>query len=161
MIDDVDALLLDVLQRQGRAKRNELAKLTGLSIPAISERMRKLEEAGLIRGYAALVDHRALGCDVSAFIFVTVDSSKHYAAFLRHVQETAELLECHAVTGQGTHLLKIRTTNTASLEKLLSRIQSWEGVVQTTTNVVLSSPKEEVAIPRLSSRKIAKVVQSK
>ena len=61
--------------------------------------------------------------------------------------------ECHAITGKGTHLLKIRTRSTESLEKLLSRIQSWEGVVQTMTSVVLSSPKETTYLPLTAKRR--------
>ncbi len=147
MIDQIDIALLEVLQKQARTKRNELAEATGLSIPAISERLKKLEEGGIIRSYGAWVNPRALGFDVAAFIFVTVDSSKHYRSFLQRVHGQDEILECHAITGRGTHLLKVRTRNTESLEKLLSRIQSWDGVMQTMTSVVLSSPKESSYIP--------------
>ncbi len=146
-LDDIDMTLLEVLQEQGRTKRNELAESTGLSVPAVSERMKKLEEAGFITGYRALVDPRRLGFDVTAFISVTVDSSKHYGAFLERVRATDEVVECHAVTGEGTHLLKVRTRNTEGLEKLLARVQSWNGVVRTMTRVVLSSPKETTSLP--------------
>lgn len=152
MIDDIDLAILEGLQRRARTKRGELAEATGLSIPTISERMKKLEDAGIVRAYLTAVDYRALGYDVSAFIAVTVESSKHYKAFLGRVESEDEVLECHAVTGKGTHLLKVRTRNTAALEKLLSRIQSWEGVSQTVTNLVLSSPKETTYVPLLNKR---------
>ncbi|HPQ80176.1 MAG TPA: Lrp/AsnC family transcriptional regulator [bacterium] len=147
MIDETDEAILEILQRRARTKRGELASATGLSTPAISERMKKLEDAGIVRAYLTAVDYRALGYDVSAFIAVTVDSSKHYRTFLGRVESEDEVLECHAVTGKGTHLLKVRTRNTAALERLLSRIQSWEGVSQTVTNLVLSSPKETTYVP--------------
>lgn len=146
-LDDIDVKLLEVLQERGRTKSNMLAEITGLSVPAVSERLKKLEESGCITGYRAVVDPRLLGFDVTAFIGVTVDSSKHYRAFLDKVGATPEVAECHAVTGEGTHLLKVRTRNTEELEKLLSRIQSWLGVVRTMTRVVLSSPKETTAVP--------------
>ncbi|MFA4874239.1 MAG: Lrp/AsnC family transcriptional regulator [bacterium] len=152
MIDPIDVTILEALQKQARTKRGELAEMTGLSIPAISERLKKLEDAKIIRSYGAMLDPRALGFDVAAFIFVTIDSSKHYRAFLQRVQEQDEVLECHAITGRGTHLLKVRTNNTATLEKLLSRIQSWEGVTQTMTSVVLSSPKEGSYLPIAATR---------
>jgi len=145
--DEIDIALMEALQESGRTKRNELAEATGLSVPAVSERLKKLEEAGFITSYRALVDPRKLGWDVSAFIGVTVDSSKHYRAFLERVSATEEIVECHAVTGDGTHLLKVRTRNTQGLERLLSLIQSWHGVVRTMTRVVLSSPKETTRIP--------------
>jgi Lrp/AsnC family leucine-responsive transcriptional regulator len=146
-LDEIDIALMDALQESGRTKRNELAETTGLSVPAVSERMRKLEEAGFITGYRALVDPRKMGWDVTAFIVTTVDSSKHFQAFLEKVRKTHEIMECHAITGEGTHLLKVRARNTAELEKLLSKIQSWLGVVRTTTRVALSSPKETTSVP--------------
>ena len=145
-IDKLDYELLEMLQMEGRKKRNELADKIGLSLPAISERLRKLEEDGIIKGYYAKLDHKQLGKDVTAFILVTVDSSKHFVPFVEHVEKTDELLECHAITGDGTHLLKARTENTDGLEKLLGKIQSWQGVVKTTTSLVLSSPKETTRI---------------
>lgn len=141
-IDEIDAKLLEMLQKQGRTKRNDLAEAVGLSVPAVSERLRKLEEGGVVTGYHARVDHRKLGKDITAFIFVTVDSSRHYAQFLEHAHGLDEIQECHAVTGDPSHILKIRTANTGSLEKLLARIQAWPGVVSTRTNLVLSTSKE-------------------
>jgi Lrp/AsnC family leucine-responsive transcriptional regulator len=146
-LDEIDIALMDALQESGRTKRNELAETTGLSVPAVSERMRKLEEAGFITGYRALIDPRKMGWDVTAFIVATVDSSKHYQNFLDKVQKADEVIECHAITGEGTHLLKVRARTTEELEKLLAKIQSWIGVVRTMTRVVLSSPKETTSVP--------------
>ena len=112
----------------------------------MSERLRKLEENAYITGYHATVDPKKLGRDVTAFILVSVDSSKHYAQFIEHAHAVDEILECHAVTGEGSHLLKIRTTNTGSLERLLAKIQAWPGVGGTRTNLVLSSTKETMRI---------------
>lgn len=140
--DDIDLKILEILQNNGRTRRTELAEAVGLSVPAASERLRKLEEQGVIRGYHAHLDPAKLGVDITAFVLVSVDSSRHYQSFLDHAAGLDEILEVHAVTGEGTHLLKIRTANTRTLEKLLSRIQAWPGVVHTTTSMVLSSPKE-------------------
>lgn len=142
MIDEIDARIIEILQRSGRTKRSDLAEAAGLSIPSVSERLRKLEENRIILGYHAVVDGKKLGKDITAFIFVTIDSSKHYGQFIEHATGLDEVLECHAITGEGSHLLKVRTTNTASLEKLLAKIQAWAGVVSTRTNLVLSSAKE-------------------
>ena len=146
MIDDIDAKLLEILQRKGRTKRNDLAEAVGLSIPSVSDRLAKLEEAKIITGYHATVDAKKLGKDITAFIFVTVDSSKHFGQFIDHAISLDEVLECHAITGEGSHLLKVRTVNTASLEKLLAKIQAWSGVLHTRTNLVLSSSKESTRI---------------
>lgn len=146
MIDEIDIKILEILQRKGRTRRNDLAESVGLSLPSVSERLHKLEEHQIITGYHATVDPRKLGKEVSAFIFVTIDSSKHYAQFLEHAHDLDEVLECHAITGEGTHLLKIRTASTHTLEKLLAKIQSWTGVQSTRTNLVLSTAKETMRI---------------
>lgn len=145
-LDDLDIVILEILQKEGRTRRSELAERIGLSLPAASERLRKLEQAGIILGYFAKVDHRLLNRDITAFIAVNVDSSKHFPGFIHNAEHNDEILECHAITGEGTHLLKIRTSNTASLEKLLAKIQSWTGVTKTTTSIVLSTPKETMRI---------------
>jgi Lrp/AsnC family transcriptional regulator, leucine-responsive regulatory protein len=146
-LDEIDIKLIDVLQVNGRMRRNALAEVTGLSVPAVSERMKKLEEAGIISGYRAIIDWRRVGWDITSFIVVTVDSSKHYKSFLGRVEATEEIVECHAITGEGTHLIKVRAKNAAALEGLLSKIQSWQGVIQTMTRVVLSTPKETTGMP--------------
>jgi len=146
VLDDIDAKILEILQRNGRTKRNDLAEKVGLSLPSVSERLRKLEENGTITGYYATVDAKKLGRDITAFIFVTSDSSKHYGQLVDHAATLDEILECHAVTGEGSHLLKVRTGNTASLERLLGKIQSWPGVLSTRTNLVLSTSKETMRI---------------
>jgi Lrp/AsnC family leucine-responsive transcriptional regulator len=150
--DDTDYKILDILQHHGRTRRNDLAEQIGLSLPSASERIKKLEEAGYIEGYFARLDHRKLGKDITAFIMVTVDSSKHYQSFVEHAHSTDEIMECHAITGDGSHLLKIRTENTSTLERLLARIQSWTGVTGTRTHLVLSTTKEHTHI-KLSTHK--------
>jgi Lrp/AsnC family leucine-responsive transcriptional regulator len=151
MVDEIDLKILDILQRNGRRRRNDLAEAVGLSVPSVSDRLRKLEENGIILGYHAVLDHKKCGKEITAHIFVTVDSSKHYAGFLEHASKQDDILECHAVTGEGSHLLKVRTASTASLEKLLSKIQAWQGVTSTRTSIVLSTAKETTRI-RLEPR---------
>lgn len=146
-LDKVDRTLLHILQESGRCKRNELAEATDLSIPSVSERLKKLEESGFIRGYRAILDPELMGFGIMAFIVVTVDSSGNYPSFIDHVRRLDEIAECHAITGEGTHMLKVRTKTTSDLERLLSEIQSWEGVTKTTTRVALSSPKESTKVP--------------
>jgi Lrp/AsnC family transcriptional regulator, leucine-responsive regulatory protein len=146
MLDETDIKLLQTLQAHGRKRRNELAEEVGLSLPAVSERLRKLEERGYILGYRAVLDAAMFGKDVTAFVLVSVDTSRHYEDFLKHVESDSEILECHAITGEGSHLLKIRTRNTATLETILSKVQSWRGVLWTRTMIVLSTRKETLEI---------------
>jgi Lrp/AsnC family leucine-responsive transcriptional regulator len=145
-LDDIDIRLLEMLQEHGRTSQHDLAQAVGLSSPAVGERLRKLEERGIIRQFTVLVDPRRVGRDVTAFIFVGINGSSFYPEFRQHVSEHPEVLECHSVTGQGSHLLKIRTDSTSTLEALLAEIQAWPGVQWTTTSIVLSTIKETSAL---------------
>lgn len=146
-LDDIDARILALLQEDGRAKRSHIAEEVGLSLPAVSERMRKLEERGLLTGYRAVVDARALGYDVTAFIRVTIIGSEFYDEFLKRITELQEVQEVHSITGEGSHLLKVRVRNTAGLERLLSEMQRIPGVRGTQTSLVLSTLKESTYLP--------------
>lgn len=141
-VDEIDVKILELLQKNARVKRNELADATGLSIPSITDRLNKLEKNGVIETYITKLNAKLLCKDITAFIFVTSDSSTHYREFIHHALTTPEVLECHSVTGDGSHILKIRTESTSTLEKILSKIQSWKGVRSTRTSVVLSTHKE-------------------
>jgi Lrp/AsnC family leucine-responsive transcriptional regulator len=146
-IDEIDAKILELLQRDGRMKRSDVAEEVGLSISAVSERMRKLEERDVIRGYKAIVDAKRLRLDITAFIRVSVDGSEHYSNFVEQVTAMEHVLELHSITGEGSHVMKVRTKDTTSLERFLSDIQAIPGVSQTTTSIVLSTFKETRAVP--------------
>ena len=145
-MDDIDIKILNVLQIMGRTKRNQLAEIVGLSVPSVSERLKKLEEQGIIEGYYAKVNKHSFGLDITAYIQVLMDSSKHYKELIVKVDKMPQILECHSVLGEGSHLLKVVVKNTAALEKLLTVIQAWPGVTSTKTNFVLSTIKETTAI---------------
>lgn len=146
-IDEIDAKILSLLQAHGRMKRNAIAEEVGLSVPSVSERMRKLEERGVLTGYHATIDAKRVHYDITAFIRVVTDGSNQYADLIAHACETPEVLEVHSITGEGSHILKVRTRNTTSLERLLSRVQSWPGVRNTVTSIVLSTFKETREVP--------------
>jgi Lrp/AsnC family leucine-responsive transcriptional regulator len=146
MLDDLDIKILQILQKKGRTKRNELAEAIGLSIPSVSERLHKMEEKGIIEGYYTKINRKAFGYDIMAYILVMMDSSKHYKNLIAHVDKNPNILECHSVLGEGSHILKAISKNTDALEKLLSEIQAWPGVMGTKTTFVLSSSKETLAI---------------
>ena len=134
--------ILNELQKNSQIKKNELAEIVGLSLPSTIDRISKLESHGYILSYKAVLNHKKLKHDITCFIFVVSESSKYYKQFLEHCNATKDILECHSITGEGSHILKIRTENTGSLENLLAKIQSWPGVKSTKTNLVLSSHKE-------------------
>lgn len=146
MLDELDLKILRTLQQNGRTKRNELADQVQLSVPSVSDRLKKLEDNKIIEGYYTKVNRQAFGYDILAFILVMMDSSKHYKDLIKHVDKHQSILECYSVLGEGSHLLKVCVKNTAALEKLLSEIQTWPGVTGTKTTYVLSTIKETTAI---------------
>ena len=146
MLDDLDIKILNMLQQKGRTKRNVLAEAVGLSIPSVSERLNKLEEKGVIEGYYTKLNKKTFGFDIMAYIHVIMESSKHYKTLITKIEKMPQILECHSVLGEGSHLLKAVVKNTEALEKLLGEIQSWTGVTATKTTFVLSTIKETTAI---------------
>ena len=146
MLDAIDIKILNILQKEGRTKRNVIAEEVSLSLPSLSERLKKLEEKNIIEGYYAKVNRKSFGFDLMAFITVFMKSSKKFQELSDHVKETPEILECHAVLGEGSHMLKVLVKGTEDLEKLLAQIQSWPGVLRTVTSFVLSTIKETTNI---------------
>lgn len=127
-------------------KRNRIAEDVGMSLPSVSDRMRKLEERGVIKGYHAVLDAKRLQVDITAFIRVNVDGSSNYRGFVERATSMPEVQELHSITGEGSHILKVRTRNTTSLELLLSAIQGMPGVHGTSSSIVLSTYKETRAL---------------
>jgi Lrp/AsnC family leucine-responsive transcriptional regulator len=146
-MDAADRTILDLLQRNARTTQSELAKAVGLSQPAVAERIKKLEEHGVVTGYAARVDAAELGVDVTAFIGVGIEHPKFFDGFTRKVMGLHEVLECHRVAGEDSYLLKVKTRNTRSLDRLLVEgLRTISGVTRTHTTIVLASIKEETYV---------------
>ncbi len=110
------------------------------------ERVKKLEASGVIRGYQALLDGKKVGKDITAFIGVSIGNQRDMDKFARQMMHYPDVLECHHVTGDESFMLKVKSANTGSLEKLLGEIRSVEGVTRTVTRVVLSTTKEVQAL---------------
>lgn len=134
--------------RDGRATWAELASHLGITAPAVAERARKLEERGVIRGYAALVDPAQTGYPLTAFIAVTLERPQHRAKFTASLMKMPEVAECHHIAGDYDYLLKVRCKGTADLDDLLSnRIKDLPGIARTRTTIVLGTLKESVVAP--------------
>ncbi|MDP7095123.1 MAG: Lrp/AsnC family transcriptional regulator [Candidatus Marinimicrobia bacterium] len=142
MFDKKDIKILDILQADGRSTASDIAKKVDLSIPAVGERIKKLTEKGLIKQFSAILDHKQIGLDLTAFVFIISEHSDHYNEFVEKTKETKAIVECHSITGGGSHILKVRVKNSQSLEDFLYEIQNWPGVSRTQSNVVLSTHKE-------------------
>jgi Lrp/AsnC family transcriptional regulator, leucine-responsive regulatory protein len=145
-LDEIDVGILSILQENCRVSLAKIGEQVGLSAPSIVERVKKLEDSGLIRGYHALLDARKLGLDVTAFIGVYINHPKLIGVIENMLETIDGVLECHHVTGEYTLLLKVKTRNTSTLEELISRIRSIEGVEKTETMVVLSTHSEHLQL---------------
>ena len=145
-LDDTDIHILGVLQEDCRTPLARIGEQVGLSAPAVLERIKKLEAAAVIAGYHAMIDSRKIGMDVTAFIGVVTSDPESIGQFEQQVTALANVLECHHVTGAFTFLLKVKTANTSTLERLISQIRSLAGVGRTETMVVLSTHTERVQL---------------
>ena len=141
-MDDKDKLILSLLQKDGRMTASEMAEKVDLSVPAVTERIRKLTEGGVLKEFRAVLEAKKVDYDVTAYILLDMSSSNSYGDMVQYAQDNDEVLECHSITGEGSHILKVRTHDTSSLESLLRNIQSWPGVIRTHTMIVMSTFKE-------------------
>jgi Lrp/AsnC family leucine-responsive transcriptional regulator len=146
-LDATDLRILDLLQENCKRPLAAIGEKVGLSAPAVTERIHKLEQAGIVTGYVALLDGRKLGLDVTAFIGVAIGHPRAIDSFEREIEGLDDVLECHHVTGQHTLMLKVKTESTETLEELIDRVRSIEGVNRTDTMVVLSTRAERPRIP--------------
>lgn len=147
-LDELDVKLLAALSDRGRVRWSALAEEFDVSPPAIADRVRRLEQAGAIRGYTVLLNAQTLGFDLTAFITVTLAHPRHRQAFIDYVRAQPQIQSCHHVTGEGDYLLRICCRSTAELEQLLSEeLKALPGIVQTRTSIALSAVKDEVTLP--------------
>ena len=141
-LDDLDRALLRLLATDGRRSYTDLAKETGLSTSAAHQRVRRLEQRGVLRGYAARIDPTAAGLPLSAFVSITpIDPAAPDDAPER-LQHLEAIEACHSVAGEESYILKVRVAGPGDLELLLQEIRAAAGV-RTRTTVVLSTPWED------------------
>jgi Lrp/AsnC family leucine-responsive transcriptional regulator len=147
-MDPLDRKIIRLLARSGRLSWADLAAELDLSPPAAAERVRKLEQRGIIRGYAALLDAELVGAGVTAFVAIRLERPRHRAAFLARVAELDEILECHHVAGDDDYLLKVRVGSLRDLERFVSDdVKGLAGVAGSRTIVALSTVKETPTPP--------------
>jgi Lrp/AsnC family leucine-responsive transcriptional regulator len=143
-LDARDRKILSLVQRDGKLPQAEIAKRVGLSTAAVNERLRKLENAGVIRRYVAVVDPSAVGMGVTAFVEVFIEHPRFEPAFIAKVRAMDEVQEVHHITGEFSLMLKIRVAGMEALQQLLiHHLNALEGVRQTRTVIALSTSKEE------------------
>jgi Lrp/AsnC family leucine-responsive transcriptional regulator len=140
-VEEIDRRIVALLSQDGRMSYTDLGKATGLSTSAVHQRVRRLEERGVIRGYVAVVDAEAVELPLTAFISIRpIDPSAPDDAPER-LRDLPEIEACHSVAGDESYILKVRVRTPADLETLLARIRA-EANVSTRTTIVLSTPYE-------------------
>ncbi|GGT01718.1 AsnC family transcriptional regulator [Planobispora rosea] len=140
-MEEIDRRIVTLLASDGRMSFTDLAKETGLSVSAVHQRVRRLEKRGVVRGYAALLDHDEIGLPLTAFVSIkpidpaAADDAPDRLAHLSAIEA------CHSVAGDESYILKVRVASPSALEELLSQIRVAANV-STRTTVVLSTPYE-------------------
>jgi Lrp/AsnC family transcriptional regulator, leucine-responsive regulatory protein len=140
-VEELDRQIVQLLVMDGRMSYTDLGKATGLSTSAVHQRVRRLEQRGVIRGYAAIVDPDAVGLPLTAFISVKPFDPSAPDDVPDRLSEVREIEACHSVAGEESYILKVRVATPGELEHLLARVRSLAGV-STRTTVVLSTPYE-------------------
>jgi Lrp/AsnC family leucine-responsive transcriptional regulator len=146
VLDERDLDIVAALQEDARATFADIGTRVGLSASAVHDRVRKLEAAGAIRGYRAVIDPTAIGLDVTALVAATPLDLRQPDDLPDRIASFPEVQDCYSVAGEANYILKVRTRTTTHLEDLIRRLRE-EGGVATRTTVVLSTPFEDRAFP--------------
>jgi Lrp/AsnC family leucine-responsive transcriptional regulator len=145
-VEETDRQILRLLARDGRMSFTDLGRATGLSTSAVHQRVRRLEQRGVIRGYTAVVDAEAVGLPLTAFVSVTPLDPAAPDDVPQRLADLPEVEACHSVAGDENYILKVRVGTPGDLESLLGRIRAEAGV-STRTTIVLSTPFEARPLP--------------
>jgi Lrp/AsnC family leucine-responsive transcriptional regulator len=155
MIDEIDAVIMNILQTNARTSNAEIARQVDLAPSAVFERIRKLEERGVIEGYTARIHASAIGLPLLAYIFIRDDEKPGAEKTSRRVAEIPEVLEVHHVAGEDCLLVKVRVSDTEALGRLLrDQLGRIGSITSTRTTIVLGTVKESsrLAIPEEAPR---------
>jgi Lrp/AsnC family transcriptional regulator, leucine-responsive regulatory protein len=141
VVEDQDRRIVELLRQDGRMSYTDLGKAMGMSTSAVHQRVRRLEERGVIKGYAAVVDYSALNVPLTAFISITPLDPAAPDDIPERLHDLPEIEACHSVAGDENYILKTRVRTPGDLEDLLARVRATANVA-TRTTVVLSTPWE-------------------
>ena len=138
-MDAVDRQLIQALRENGRASYAELGRLVGLSGPSVTDRINRLEAAGVITGYRATVDAASLGLGVTALIGISLSDAADHEDVARRLRDLGEIEDCWFIAGDDSFMLKVRASDVDGLEKIIRRLSGTKGVSRTRTTIVLST----------------------
>jgi Lrp/AsnC family leucine-responsive transcriptional regulator len=147
-MDAIDRKILEILRKTARIPLKGLSQQVNLSLPATSERLHKMEHAGYIKEYAAILDPQKFNKDFTCFCMVEfsrhdIDYDRDFVDFVKHCPE---ILECHRITGSYEYMLKIVTNSVKDMEQLIEVMRTEKRVINTSTITILTSLKDEVSI---------------
>ncbi|MCT8975612.1 Lrp/AsnC family transcriptional regulator [Clostridium sp. CX1] len=145
-MDSLDIKILKLLQNNARITASEISSRVNLSVPAVSDRLRKLDASGVIEKYTIIINGKKLNRNLAVIMFITLESPKYTTKFLEAIQKEDEIIECHYVAGDYDYVLKIITENTETLEAILNKIKGMSGIAKTKTTVTLSTIKNNYSI---------------
>ena len=155
-LDELDLRLLEALQRNARSTFADLASVVGLGSSAVHDRVKRLEQRGIVKGYAARLDGRRLGIELIAFVSVFTSPDVRYDAFTSAVSALPEIAEIHSVAGEEAFVLKVLTRSTGHLDDFLSRLKAIAGIARTKTTI-LKRPARRRATNKQESRRYSAI----
>jgi Lrp/AsnC family transcriptional regulator, leucine-responsive regulatory protein len=149
MIDETDIQILEILQQNARTANAEIARQVGMAPSAILERIRKLEERGVIEGYSARINAEAYGLSLTAFVFVRADERLGAPLTAERLAGIPEVQEVHHVAGEDCFLIKVRVAGTRAMRQLLQdKLAAIDTIRSTRSTIVLDTVKETAVLPR-------------
>ena len=145
-LDSIDYEILVCLKENSRENATNIGAKINLSTSAVIERIKKMEASGLIEQYTAIINQNALGRDLTAFIYVSLEHPKYYDEFVERINENDSIAECYYIAGDFDFILKVVTKSGSSLEEIIKYIKYINGVSMARTSVVLSTNKRDVCM---------------
>ncbi len=147
LLDETGWRLLEALQENARLSFSELGQRVGLSSPAVAERVRRMEDAGIITGYRAEINTAKIGYPITAIVRISTPPGEKCTRFSAQAQEFPEILECYRVTGADSLVMKVMVSSVEHLESLIDRLSEYG---QLTTSLVLSTPVTRRIVTRVA-----------
>jgi len=145
LMNEIDEMIIRLLGKNARMTASDIGKKIKLSVPAVAQRIRKLEEKGIVKGYGAVLERRKIGKGLLTFILVDVKGTENIPDFRGKMLSFNEVVECHHVAGEYDYLLKVAVSDTSELEDfIMGKLKKIPGVANSRTFIVFSSIKEDI-----------------
>lgn len=145
-MDYIDYKILKELKANAREKASVISEKIGLSVSTVIDRIRKMEDSGIISGYTVEINQKKTGNDMTALMEVSLEHPKYYDEFTDMIRNNPNIVDCYYLTGEFDFILKVITDSSDSLEMIHRNIKSMDGVSATNTHFVLKSVKNEFSI---------------